>query len=101
MRSAQILEKFEEVKWWKTDLLPEPLRHDSGHEGSHCFITHELIDSVLKQRKPAVDIYEAVAYTALGLVADQSALHDGETMKIPDFTQSNRLPFNWSPIRPQ
>ncbi len=85
VRSAQVMEKYHEVQWWKTDLLPEPLRHNSGHEGSHCFITHEFIDSVLKQRKPAVDIYEAVAYTAPGIVAHQSALKGGESMKIPQF----------------
>jgi hypothetical protein len=84
-RTAQILEKYEEVMWWKTDLLPEPLRHDSGHEGSHYFITHEFVDAVLKQRKPLVDIHEAVADTAPGSVAHRSALKDGERMKIPQF----------------
>lgn len=85
VRKAQVLEQFEEVAWWKTDLLPETMRHNSGHEGSHCFITHEFIDSVLKQRMPAVNIYEAVAYTAPGIVAHQSALKGGESMKIPQF----------------
>ncbi len=85
VRTAQVHEKYKEVQWWKTDMLPEPLRHNSGHEGSHCFITHEFIDAVLKQRKPAVDIYEAVAYTAPGIVAHQSALKGGESLKIHEF----------------
>lgn len=85
VRFTQSVEKYQEVEWWKTDLLPEPLRHNSGHEGSHCFITHEFIDAVLKQRRPAVDIYEAVAYTAPGIVAHQSALKNGEQMKISQF----------------
>lgn len=85
VRAAQVRETYEEVQWWKTDLLPEPLRHDSGHEGSHCFITHEFVDSVLRQRKPAVDIFEAVACTAPGIVAHQSALKGGELLKIPQF----------------
>lgn len=85
VRSRQVVEKFDEVKWWNTDLLPEPLRHNSGHEGSHCFITHEFVDSVLKQRKPAVGVYEAVAYTAPGIVAHQSALQGGGQMTIPSF----------------
>lgn len=87
VRAAQIREKFAEVAWWKTDMLPEPLRHNSGHDGSHCFITHEFIHSVLKQRKPAVDIYEAIAYTAPGIVAHQSALKGGESMKIRQFDE--------------
>lgn len=84
-RQAAVLEKFEEKKWWATDLLPEPLRHNSGHEGSHTFLTHEFVDAVLTQRKPAVDVYEAVAYTAPGIVAHQSALRNGEQLRIPQF----------------
>ena len=26
-------EPCEQPLWWKTDLLPEPLRHESGHGG--------------------------------------------------------------------
>jgi hypothetical protein len=64
-------------------MLPEPLRHDSGHEGSHTFLTHEFVRAVVEQTKPAVDVYEAVAYTAPGIVAHQSALRDGERRKVP------------------
>jgi predicted dehydrogenase len=85
-RSSQILEKYTEVKWWKTDLLPEPLRHDSGHEGSHCFITHEFVDSLAKGRKPFVGIDEALAFTVPGMIAHQSALNGGQSMKIPTIT---------------
>lgn len=78
-------ENYTIPEWWKTDLLPEPLRHNSGHEGSHTFITHEFVDAVINQRKPAVNVDEAIAYTAPGIVAHQSALKDGERLKIPDF----------------
>jgi hypothetical protein len=71
--------------WWQTDLLPEPLRHNSGHDGSHSFITHEFIDSLIHNRQPRVNVYEALAYTAPGIVAHQSALKDGEYMDIPNF----------------
>ena len=59
-RQAAVLEKYEEKKWWATDMLPAPLRHNSGHEGSHTFLTHEFADAVLNQRKPVVDVYTAV-----------------------------------------
>ncbi len=80
-----IREEFESPLFWKTDMLPNPLRHDSGHGGSHTFITHEFIDALVNERKPEIDIYEAIAYTAPGIVAHQSALKDGECMKIPQF----------------
>jgi predicted dehydrogenase len=84
-RAANTLEPYEQPEWWKTDMLPEPLRHNSGHEGSHTFLTHEFIDALVHERRPAIDVYEAVAYTAPGIVAHQSALKGGEQMKIPDF----------------
>ena len=85
-RASQVLEKYAEVKWWQTDMLPEPLRHDSGHEGSHCFITHEFVDAIAKGRKPFVGIDEALAYTVPGMIAHQSALNGGQSLKIPTIT---------------
>lgn len=85
-RQAAVLEKYEEKKWWATDMLPAPLRHNSGHEGSHTFLTHEFVDAVLNQRKPVVDVYTAVNFTAPGIVAHQSALYGGEQRKVPVFT---------------
>jgi hypothetical protein len=85
VRSLPRFEEYQQPQWWATDLLPPPLRHDSGHQGSHPFIVHEFIDSVVQQRRPAVDVYEAVAYTAPGIVAHQSALKGGERLAIPDF----------------
>lgn len=82
-RQRAVLEKYEEVKWWATEMLPGRLRHNSGHEGSHTFITHEFVEAVLNRRKPAVDIHEAVAYTLPGIIAHQSALRGGEQMKVP------------------
>jgi hypothetical protein len=73
------------VEWWKTELLPEPLRHNSGHEGSHTFLTHEFVDAVTHNRRPAVDVHEALAYTVPGIVAHQSALKHGESMAIPQY----------------
>jgi hypothetical protein len=35
-----------------------------------------------------VDVYEAVAFTAPGIVAHQSALKGGEQMKIPSFDRA-------------
>lgn len=84
-RAAAVLATYEEKKWWATDMLPEKLRHDSGHEGSHTFITHEFVSAVLERRKPAVGIAEALAFTAPGIVAHASALKGGETMKIASF----------------
>lgn len=79
------VELYTQPKWWETDMLPQPLRHNSGHDGSHSFITHEFIDALINNRSPEVNIHEALAYTAPGIVAHQSALRGGEYMKVPGF----------------
>ncbi|HVY70546.1 MAG TPA: Gfo/Idh/MocA family oxidoreductase [Verrucomicrobiae bacterium] len=84
-RQASEAEPYEQEIWWKTDLLPKPLRHESGHGGSHVFLVHEFIEALLQNRKPTVNVYEAVAYTAPGLVAHDSAMKGGERLKIPSF----------------
>jgi predicted dehydrogenase len=84
-RSEGLCQAYEQPKWWATDLLPEPLRHDSGHQGSHTFITHEFVQACLEQRKPVVDVHEALAYTVPGIIAHQSALQGGKRLRIPQF----------------
>lgn len=83
VRNLPNFEPYEQVQWWKTDMLPEPLRHESGHEGSHTFLTHEFISALSQGRHPTVDVYEALSYTVPGIIAHQSALADGELRKIP------------------
>lgn len=85
VRQESHIEDYENPKWWATEMLPEPLRHPSGHEGSHTFITHEFVSAVLEGRRPTVNVHEAVAYTAPGIVAHQSALRGGEQLKVPSF----------------
>jgi len=68
--------------------LPEPLRHDTPHGGSHTFLTHEFIAALIEQREPAIDIYESLAMTVPGIVAHASALKGGVQMKIPSFDRN-------------
>ena len=66
-------------------LLPEPMRIRTGHGNSHAFLTHEFIMALVQDRKPSVDVYTAVAETAPGIVAHESALKGGELLKVPSF----------------
>lgn len=67
------------------DKLPEPLRVKTGHGNSHTFLTHEFVQAIVEDRHPSVNAWESAAYTAPGIIAHESALRDGEPMKIPDF----------------
>ncbi len=69
--------------FWNSEMLPPPMRVKSGHGNSHTFLTHEFIDSLANDRKPAIDLNEALAMTVPGIIAHQSALRGGEPLKIP------------------
>lgn len=56
-----------------------------GHGGSHGQLTNDFIESILLDRKPIVDIGDALNMTLAGIVAHQSALKGGEWMKIPQY----------------
>ena len=56
-----------------------------GHGGSHGHLMNEFVTAILQDRKPLVDIALALNLTVAGIVAHQSALRDGELMKIPHF----------------
>jgi predicted dehydrogenase len=88
----------------RTDLVPEPIRkytkahtildpdnphlsikQGGGHHGSHPHMIHEFVRSIVENRKPAVDAVTAARWTAVGVVAHQSALQGGKTLDVPDF----------------
>lgn len=77
------MESFPESNHWES--LPASMRVGTDHGGSHTFLTHEFIRSIVEDRWPAVNVYEAIAYTAPGIIAHQSALRQGESMKIEDY----------------
>jgi predicted dehydrogenase len=65
-------------------LLP-PTVKGGGHGGSHGQLTNNFIESILLDQKPIVDIGDALNMTLAGVVAHQSALRNGEWMKIPQY----------------
>ena len=72
-------------EYWKSEMLPAPMRHASGHGGSAAFISAEFINALVENREPAIDVYESLAMTVPGIVAHLSALKNGEQLKVPQF----------------
>lgn len=62
-----------------------PRVEPGGHGGSHGYLMNEFVTAVLQDRKPLVDIDQALNMTVAGIVAHQSALKDGELLTIPQF----------------
>ena len=57
-----------------------------GHGGSHGYLGDDFIDSILRGRQPTVGIIDALNMTTPGYYAHLSAMKDGETMKIPQYS---------------
>ncbi len=70
------------------DLIRPPLPPGvdlGGHGGSHGFLMNEFVTAILQNRKPLVDIAQALNMTVGGIVAHASAMKGGELMRIPQF----------------
>lgn len=63
-----------------------PSVQPGGHGGSHGHLMNEFVTAILEDRKPLVDIIAALNLTVSGVVAHQSALRNGENMKIPQYS---------------
>jgi len=57
-----------------------------GHGGSHGYLMDDFITAILLKRNPYVDVARALNTTVPGIIAHQSALKGGETLKIPQFS---------------
>jgi predicted dehydrogenase len=69
-----------------TSRPPLPPGMEAGsHGGSHGHLTEEFVRAILQDRKPLVDVAQALNMTAAGIVAHRSALKDGELLKIPQY----------------
>ncbi len=70
-------------------LLPRPPLppgvDPGGHGGSHGYLANDFVEAILLDRTPLVDVAQALNMTVAGIVAHESALRDGELLKIPQF----------------
>jgi len=65
-------------------LLP-PGVQAGGHGGSHGQLMNEFVLSILEDRKPLVDVVQALNMTVCGIVANQSAIKNGERLIVPQY----------------
>jgi hypothetical protein len=81
---------IETPKYWNSDMLPSAMRHTSHHGSSAPFLTAEFINALLEDREPTVEIYEALAMTVPGIIAQKSAEKGGEQLKVPQFERKRQ-----------
>ena len=63
-----------------------PGMEDGGHGGSHGYLTDEFVTALLENRSPLINIAWSLNMTVPGIIAHQSALNDGELLKVPQYT---------------
>ena len=79
---------FRGLKQKLPDLKKPPLPpgvQPGGHGGSHGYLGNEFVTSILENRQPLIDVAMSLNMTVPGIIAHQSALKDGELMKIPQY----------------
>lgn len=88
-KGSMIGMKYQGIEKKLPDLAKPPLPptvRTGGHGGSHGYLGHEFVMSILEKRAPMIDVVWALNMTVAGVVAHLSALKDGELMKIPQYT---------------
>ena len=79
------------------EYLPERYRNataeqaGAGHGGGDFFIVSDFIDAIRTGNKPAVDVYDACEWTAVGLLSELSVVNGGRTMSVPRFRKGAKL----------
>lgn len=77
--------RLEELPNLKRPPLP-PGVPAGGHGGSHGYLMNEFVLSILEDRKPLVDIVASLNMTVPGIIAHESAMRDGELLKVPQYS---------------
>ncbi len=60
-----------------------------GHGGSHGRLMHDFVMAIIQNRKPLVDVAMALNMSVSGVIAHESALKDGETLRIPQYNYAD------------
>lgn len=81
----ETLQKFVRPCQMELPDMPGPVTVGAEHGGSHPFLAHEFITSIVDDRTPLIDTYTAARWTAPGICAHQSARSGGAETNIPSY----------------
>lgn len=89
---AEVHDRWEPAQPW-LDRYDHPLwrKHGpqaagAGHGGMDFFVVHAFIEALRRSEPMPIDIYDAVTWSAITPLSEQSISAGNETMDFPDFT---------------
>ena len=59
---------------------------DAGHGGMGLFVIHALVEALKNDAPMPIDIFDAVAWSTIAPLSEQSIKEDSRTLAFPDFT---------------
>ena len=59
----------------------------AGHGGMDFFVIHAFVEALKRAEPMPIDIYDAVAWSAITPLSEQSIAHGNRTLDFPDFTE--------------
>lgn len=76
------LDRYDHPLWKKYG----PAAEESGHGGMDFFVVHAFIEALKRGEPMPIDIYDAVAWSAITPLSEQSIADNNRTLDFPDFT---------------
>lgn len=74
----------------------------SGHGGGDLFVELKFAEAIRTGRKPALDAYNGIMASNVGIIAWKSAHQNGKFLKVPDLKDAcdceEMLEDNWTPF---
>ncbi len=74
---------YEHIRWKEKG----DLARDFGHRGSDFFVIEDFIDSIIYDRQPPINVYDAVTWSSIMPLSIESMRKNGAPIEIPDFTK--------------
>ncbi len=78
-----------------TRLPAEFLGAPNGHEGSHHYLVDDFVRAVSSAQLPPINAWTAARFTLPGIIGHESAMKEGERLRIPDFGDAPTPPARW------
>lgn len=80
--SKKYLDQYDHPLWQRWTKETE----GAGHGGMDFFVLHAFIESIKRNTKTPMDVYDAAAWSAITPLSEESIALGNETVDFPDFT---------------